>query len=189
MLSLANSIKLLLSNDKNYGITEKNRDTITKLKFISTLQSGEKIDVKNLRVETNTILTPIKRMLFGESRDTTITFLNSTIERSFEIIQAYCYSDKKSEQIFCSNIILDLAKCIEGLQNLQKTYKEDNLFVCNIDTIIENIKGKLIELKERFPSLFREDYIIKVERNDNIEEKKIEDKRVNESQPEEKKKK
>lgn len=184
MFQLASGLNFLISKDKNYAVTERNRDTITKLKFISTFQPGQKIDVKNLRVETNTIFTPIKRMLFGESRDTTINFLNSTIERSFEIIQAYCYSDKKSEQIFCSNIILDLDKSIEGLQNLQKTYKDDNLFVCNIDTIIENIKGKLIEIRERFPNLFISETN---DRSEQIDKKEVEHKSV--VKEEEKKKK
>jgi hypothetical protein len=156
MYSLAQTFKFIFSNEKTYGVIEKNRDTITKLKFITTLQSGQKIDVKNLQIETNNLFTPLKRMIYGESRETTINFFNTVIERSFEIIQAYCNSEKKSEQIFCSNIIFDLAKSIYGLQNIQKTYKEDNLFVCNIDTLIENITGKLMELKEKYPKLFRE---------------------------------
>lgn len=156
MYSLAQTIKAIFSNEKTYGITEKNRDTITKLKFITTLQSGQKIDVKNLQIETNNLLTPFKRMIYGESRDTTINFFNTVIERSFEIIQAYCNSEKRSEQIFCSNIILDLAKSINGLQNIQKTYKEDNLFICNIEILIETITGKLMELKEKYPKLFQE---------------------------------
>ena len=57
-------------------------------------------------------MTPIKRFIYGDSRDNTIKFLNNIIDRSFEIIQCYSNSDRKSEKILCSNIINDLNKCI-----------------------------------------------------------------------------
>lgn len=189
MYSLAQTFKLLFSNEKNYGVTERNRDTITKLKFITTLQSGQKIDVKNLQIETNNLFTPLKRMIYGESRETTINFFNTVVERSFEIVQAYCHSDKKSEQIFCSNILLDLAKCIIGLQNIQKTYKDDNLFVCNIDILIENIKGKLVELKEKYPKLFLEQNPLDFKQIENKNETKIDNNENKEEISDDKKKK
>jgi len=61
-----------------------------------------------------------------------------------------------SEKILCSKIITDLVKSINGLKNIQETYKEDNSFVCNIESIIENIEGKLEELKSTYPSVFSE---------------------------------
>jgi len=159
MIPIFQTLKTMFNNDKNYGVIEKNRDTITKLKFICSLQQGEKVDVKNLKIEHNNILTPVKRLIFGESRDTTLNFLNNTIERSFEIIQAYCNSERKSEKIFCINIINDLIKSIYGLKNIQFTYKEDKLFYCNIDILIENIQGKIIELKEKYNDIFEKDSI------------------------------
>jgi hypothetical protein len=55
----------------------------------------------------------------------------------------------------CKNILEDMIKAIKGLQNIQKTYKEDKLFYCNIETIIENIHFKLSEIKQKDPELFK----------------------------------
>jgi hypothetical protein len=151
---LLNAINLILSKDKNINENQIIRDTIIKLKFIGTFQSNEKIDVRNLRVEQNTIFTPIKRMFYGESRNTTFDFLNTTIEKSFNIINSFIRTDKLSEKIFCKNILNDLVNCISGLKNIQRTYTDDKLFFCNVQTLIESIQAKLIEIKEQYPEIF-----------------------------------
>ena len=151
---LLNAINLILSKDKNINENQIIRDTIIKLKFIGTFQSNEKIDVRNLRVEQNTIFTPIKRMFYGESRNTTFDFLNTTIEKSFNIINSFIRTDKLSEKIFCKNILNDLVNSIYGLKNIQRTYTDDKLFFCNVQTLIESIQAKLIEIKEQYPEIF-----------------------------------
>lgn len=152
--TMITTLKAIFSTERNNCMIEKNRDVIIRLKFIGTFQPNEKVDVRNLRIENNTMITPFKRMLFGESRDTTYNFLNSTVERSFEIINAYIRSDKISEKIYCKNILNDMVKAIQGLKNIQKTYKDDKLFYCNIETIIETIESKLSELKEKHIDIF-----------------------------------
>ena len=84
------TLKLIFSSDKSrISIIDGHKDVIVKLKFIGTFQEGEKIDIKNLQIETNNIFTPIKRLIQGDGRETTYSFLNSVIDRSFEIIYAY----------------------------------------------------------------------------------------------------
>jgi len=174
MYGVMHAISYIINTDKQSINIEKNRETITKLKFIGTFQNGEKIDVKNLKIEQNNFFTPIKRMLLGDGRNNTILFLTGTIERSFEIVQSFCNSDRKSEQIFCSNIIMDLIKATHGLKNIQKTYKEDKMFACNIDILIECIQAKITELKEKHPHLFNfeNDFIQKQEKEDDKKEDK-----------------
>ena len=150
-----NALKYVFTNDRRDNMNEYNRDIITRLKFIGTFAPGEKIDVKNLRVESNNILTPLKRLIQGESRDHTYSFLNSTIERSFDIVKSYSTSERVSERLMCKIILEDMIKAIKGLQNIQKTYKDDKLFYCNIETIIENIHSKLSEVKQKDPEIFK----------------------------------
>ena len=132
---------------------DRQREVITRLKFIGTFQPGEKIDVANLRIEPNTLFTPIKRLLFGESRDKTFHFLNVTIERSIEIIQVYVNSSQLADQKYCVNIIHDLMKAVVGLKNIQETYREDKMFACNIDILIESVDAKLTEIKQAYPEI------------------------------------
>ena len=156
-MSVINAIQTTLRNLSLHttdNIThDKQREIITRLKFIGTIKVGQKLDINNLRIETNSIITPLKRLIFGEGREKTYNFVSVTIERSFEIIKSYIHSDRISEQIFCQNIVFDLIGSIVGLKNIQQTYKDDNLFYCNIETLLENIEAQLTELKNKFPNL------------------------------------
>ena len=70
---------------------------------------------------------------------------------------------------------MDLIKATHGLKNIQKTYKEDKMFACNIDILIECIQAKITELKEKHPLLFNfeNEFIIqKQEKEDDKKEEK-----------------
>jgi len=145
---------------------DRNKDIIKNLKFISTLQIGEKVDVRNLKIEQNNFFTPLKRMMSGESRDTTLKFISNTIDRSFEIINSYVYSEKISEKKFVTNIVVDLYKTIKGLRNIQNTYEEDKAFFCNIEILIEDIYSKMNEFEDKHPYI--KDYIIAVKNKEEL---------------------
>ena len=53
---MISALKYAFTTDRRDNINEYNRDIITRLKFIGTFMAGEKIDVKNLRIESNSIL-------------------------------------------------------------------------------------------------------------------------------------
>lgn len=148
------TLKLMFNSDKTSANLERNREIITRLKFIATFQPGEKINTNQLIIESNSLFTPLKRKLNGESRQSTLKFITETIERSFEIIQSLLFSEQISEKMICTNILKDMIQVITGLNNIQKTYKEDKIFVCTIDTLIDNIKAKCTEIKIKKPDLF-----------------------------------
>jgi hypothetical protein len=134
---------------------ETPQEILTRLKFVGTIQAGEKLDTRNLRIESNTIITPIKRMVFGEGRETTHSFLHNTIERSFAILHSLAATEKISDKMMCANIIKDMDKAMFGLRNMQTTYKEDKMFVCNIETLIEAIDAKMVEVKLKYPDVVK----------------------------------
>lgn len=132
---------------------ENRRQIITRLKFIGAIRPHEKIDVPNLRIETSSLLTPFRRMLYGSSRETTLFFFNSTIERTFEIVDSLLQSDKKADQLFCSNALSDLITCIKGLEAVQTTYADDKIIVCGIHTQIEAIQSYILQTQDKHPDL------------------------------------
>jgi hypothetical protein len=148
------AIKVLLSNSSKTTLDEKNLETISNLKFIGTIQPGEKIDSKTLQVEQPGIYTSIKRFITGESRTALYEFITMTIHRIFEIINAKCNSESISDRYMCKNMINDLINSISGLKNIQKTYEKDKKFYCEIDTLIESIRAKLTELEIKHNDIF-----------------------------------
>jgi hypothetical protein len=42
---------------------------------------------------------------------------------------------------------------IEGLKNVQSTYKDDKMFYCNIETLMQTIQAKVMDVCEKYPAL------------------------------------
>ena len=156
---MMNAVKILLSNERKSQVSERNRETLTQLKFIGMFQPGEKINTRSMCIEPNNIFTPIIRRIFGEGRETTLQFLSNTIERTFEIIQYQVVSTRMADQLQAQNTVTDLIKAIIGLKNLQKTYKDDKLFYCEIETLIETIHTRLVEFQTQYPDIIKQSMI------------------------------
>jgi hypothetical protein len=155
MSDLLNFLKLFSGPTNTTSASDTRRQILTRLKFIGSVSPHEKIDSHSLKVESPGVWTKLKRtFVTGDSRDTTLYFFSSTIDRSFEIVAASIHSKNVSEQIFTANVLQDLMKSVKGLRAAQQTYKEDKLVVCELEVIIESVQSKLYEYQQAFPEIF-----------------------------------
>ena len=157
MLSFLRILQYIPSSNPNMSRSiniEENSEIISQLKFISKIRPGEQVNVDNLSICSRNVFSGIYRSMYGEGRDKTLHFFSIIIRRAFEKVQAYANSEKISEQMTCSKLIENLFNAIQGLENAKDTYKDDRRFVCDIETLIENIESKLDELKVSKPELF-----------------------------------
>lgn len=128
---------------------ELHKDTVSNLKFISRIQVGEKINLKRMSIQTDNVFTTLIRSIFyDENRNKTLSFVQDTVHRTFDIIKCYEHSTLKSDVVMRSNIVSDLTDCTEGLQRLKETYHDDLKFACDIDTVIQLIKSKLSDIED-----------------------------------------
>jgi hypothetical protein len=141
------------SSHKNTKL-EENNEIISNLKFIGKIKAGEQINIDTLSICSRNLFSGFYRSIYGESRDKTFHFFSLTIKRAFEKIQAYMNSDRISDKMLCKNLIQNLYLSIEGLNNLKETYKDDRGFLCDLETLIENIQLRLEELKLSNQSYF-----------------------------------
>jgi len=125
---------------------DTNKETISRLKFISKIQIGEKINLKYMYIQNDGLITQLTRTICQDNRTKTLTFLQDTINKAFEILKCYQKSKKKSDKIMCVNLVQDLRGCKGGLKNLKETYITDIKFCCDVDTLVEMIEAKLIEI-------------------------------------------
>lgn len=135
------------------GTYDSTHEIITKLKFIGMVKKGEKIDVKALKVHSSSKWYAFWRMWCDESRDTTLEFLTTTINRAFEILQLNL-SRIESNKTLCRNLIADLITSTMGMINLQSTYSDDRIFLCQIQTLIQSIEVKLKDIRSEHQDLF-----------------------------------
>jgi len=134
-------------NNNNLNM-ESDKEIISRLKFIGKIQKGEKINVKYMYVQPEGILTRISRSLIHQdNRQNTLNFVRNTIAKTFDIIASYSSSNKESQLQLCTHIITDLKQSKNGLINLKDTYLDDIKFTCDIDTLLQDIDAKLVEIE------------------------------------------
>lgn len=133
---------------------ESTQEVLSRLKFIGTLQAGERVDVHNQCIENNTILTGIKRMFYGEGRDATYAFFTNTIERAFAILYSLVATEKLGDRMVCSHILQDMMKAMNGIKNMQITYQSDKKFMCNLETLVQAVQAKMYEVRQRYPDIY-----------------------------------
>ena len=124
-----------------------NKEIMSRLKFIGKIKENEKINVKNMFVQPVGIKTSISRTINRDNRAETLQFFQETIDRALELILLYSKSPSPSERKICSNMIKDLKQSKPGLLNSRTTYMYDIKYCCDIDTLIQEINAKLIEIE------------------------------------------
>lgn len=125
---------------------ESNRETISRLKFIGKIQIGDKVNIKSMFIQPDGLITQLLRSLNQDNRSKTLIFLQDTINKTFEILKCYEKTGNIAEQIMCKNLVNDLKNSKAGLQNLKETYYLDMKFICDIDTLIQTIDAKLLDI-------------------------------------------
>jgi hypothetical protein len=123
---------------------ENHKEIMSRLKFIGKIRKGEKINVKFLIVQPNTFMTSISRaVICPDNKSNTKAFLQTTVAKSFEIIERSALSSKTYQTDMCKHLVNDLKAASEGILNLKQTYMNDIKFCCDIDTLLQDITAKL----------------------------------------------
>lgn len=128
-------------------------DNISRLKFIGKIKKGDKVNIKDMYVQPNNIITKINRSFVNvDNRNNTFSFILETIKKSFE--ELINHLDKSTDNLFDLNISVNMISDLEnskvGLVNLKDTYNDDVMFCCKIDTIIQDIDARLEEIKSKY---------------------------------------
>ena len=130
------------------------QDTISKLKFISRVSKGDKINSKELMLQSDGIVTKISRSVYNvDNRQNALTFIQNTLNSGFNYLINYAKSEKSSEKLLARNLYNDLLSAKNGINNLRTTYNDDVMFCCTLDTYFQSIDVRLAEFTEQFPAL------------------------------------
>lgn len=113
----------------------------SRLKFISNVQVGDKINVKFMIIQKDSVYTKLSRTLYYETRQNTLIFVKDTIHRAFEIINMD--PPQMSKEYNLDMMKIDLAACKVGIEHLKQTYLGDVKFCCDLDTVIQEIDQQL----------------------------------------------
>lgn len=117
---------------------DKLEDVILNLKLISKIKQNDKMIVVNKIIQVdNRFLQPIFRWYTSDNRAETFNFITLIINKGTENL----LSDKKEDSIYSKDFIKkELLNCLQGLENLGATYKNDILISSKIDLLKDKIK-------------------------------------------------
>lgn len=146
-------LKHILQDNQIGDITmENHEEVLAKLKFIGHIEKDEKVNVRHVDRQPNTLYTKISRsLLYPDNRMNTVKFIRDVVSRSFEIIEHYILRENR---VLCRGIVADLIKSEIGIKNLIYTYGGDTKFVCTLQVLMEGMASQLLSLKEKHPELF-----------------------------------
>lgn len=132
---------------------ESFNDILSKLKFISNIQEGDKINVKTMSIEPPCIFTSISRTFINpDNRLNTLNFIDSTIKRSLDVVDRLLPNDSgdNSTSEIILNILNSLENCVTGINNLKCAYKNDIMFICKLDTYIDLLCCEIKKYREKY---------------------------------------
>ena len=136
------------------------QDVIQKLKFISKVRVGEKIDVKSMSIVRPRMYDRLHRVLISrETKDDTIHFLKTTLNEAVEMLYYYAQSanrkspsekfdiqedgvnacDENAFNVLWNNI----TQSLEGIRCLTETYVKSHKFICAMETLLQTTVLKL----------------------------------------------
>ena len=150
-ISIMNFLYSQLHSDIKSNSSDSILEISSRLKLIGSFLIGEKLSIKTLEIQQDSLLTWAQRRFNRENQDDTLNFLKSTINRALEIIQVYFTENRFSE---CKNLVSDLSEIFPGLMNIQNTYKHNRLFCCQIQSLIQAIQNRLQYIYETYPTIF-----------------------------------
>ena len=137
---------------------------ILNLKIISQIKEYDKLSTKDelVKITSPSLINSISRWYNSENRNITIEKLNMILNKTFEITEYLLNNenDKESEleinnleennsQIF-QKFIIEMTNCLNGLENLKKTYAEDILITSQLDLLINKLNIRIEKMTKLF---------------------------------------
>lgn len=138
-------------------LMDNSSEVLSRLKFLSCIEKGEKISVRTMTLQPDGWSTRISRTLINhDNRNNTLKFIREIISRSLEILGILLLSEKEADMYQAKLIIKDLIRSQDGIDNLKTTYIDDKKFTCDIDVILQQIKSRLNDIKSSHQGLVEE---------------------------------
>jgi len=131
------------------------KDVISKLRFLSKIKPGEKVNVKELFVrDNNSIFQRFIRSIRNlsaegaESKESTLHFIEQVTDETLDLICTFRSSSNDDYKIGLSDILIkNLEQSKRGIRNLFKTYEYDRMFVSQAEAILQTLDVRIKNLK------------------------------------------
>ena len=151
----------------------KVQEVIGRLKFMSKIRHGEKINVRDLFVRDNdsvmqrflrtfkNVTTYISASEIVESKEATLTFIQGTVNEAITLIAVYHRDHDEFKQSIANIIVENLEASKAGIRNLIATYQSDRKFISEVEAVIQTLEVRILSMKKKgyMPGLTEESFM------------------------------
>lgn len=111
-------------------------ELLTQLKIIGMIRQHERFSTKGqmIRIESEGKLQPLWRWLFGEDRENNMHHLQTIIDRAIGMLGV-----KKSNEVAITQLVSEMVKAKQGLDNLKITYEDDSVIKAKLELMCDTI--------------------------------------------------
>lgn len=141
---------------RNFTIDGKDRDVqelLSKLRFLSKIQKGEKLQIvaKLSLVDGGSWYNAFIRTVGGgkESREHAFEFIQRVCEEGLEVASFFFATTDSFQHEVGMMIINALKESQNGIKNHMDTYKLDRMFGSKVETFINLLNAKLVDLENK----------------------------------------
>lgn len=144
---------------RNFTVNGKPRDIqllISKLKFISKIQKGEKVNVSKLTLEENGWLVALLRTTLNvmvnekpETRENSLEFIQSVSNEAIECIEFFLKQENRFHKDIGDILLVSLKEIKIGVSSQIDTYHKHQMFISKVDTFLKVLDVKLKDLEHR----------------------------------------
>ena len=147
-----------MNNDINNEQALSIDEVLTNLKIISQIKKGEKLLIsKDILEIDNTNFQFLRRYFTGNSREATLKYFDSLIERAFELIDiTYNSKNKNSNNNYFneenSRILqrfsIEMTNSCKGLNNLKETYTDDITTTSQLEIMVDKLIRRIEKIQK-----------------------------------------
>lgn len=139
----------------------KVQEVIGRLKFLSKIRHGEKINSRDLFVRDNdsvvqrflrtfrNVTTYLSASENVESKESTLAFIQNTINEAITLIAVYRRDSDDFKQSIANIIVNNLESSKVGIRNLIATYQCDRKFISEAEAVIQTLEARITSMKKK----------------------------------------
>jgi hypothetical protein len=139
----------------------KVQQVISRLRFMSKINHGEKINVRAMFVRDNDSVwqrilrsirnysTYISSSDIVESKEATLQFIQETVNDAITLIAMYSRENDEFKKKISAILVDNLEKSKVGIRNLIATYQQDRRFISQAEAVIQTLEARIDSLRSK----------------------------------------
>jgi hypothetical protein len=137
--------------DHSHNVSDRDvQDVVSKLRFISKIRKGEKINISTLTLVEDTWVNNFCRSLSSEdSRGKTLEFIKDVSSRALGYAVDFILNGDKFKRTLGLMILEDIKSMHSGIDGLVGTYGADRMFVAKIEAFQNLLNAKIVDIESR----------------------------------------